>query len=264
MYPANAANFKIGKGGLYIADWSDSSTPPSADDIGLRIGNCENVSIELGDSQVLEKYSSTQNNSPLADRRNLRQLFSVLAQLDEHTYRNLEKFFMGTYASSSQGSASSQNKSITAVEKGKTYAIGAFGVSNVSIMADGSINLVAGEDYDLFATVGHIYIRPNSSRVVDGMDIAVTYDRASRTINKIAGGTNLNRFGKVTFASDDANTDGTTAKGVLTVWKSQVGPEGAYQLVSAEYAQYSLRLTMLDDGDNHPTEPLFKIEYPEA
>jgi hypothetical protein len=260
-YPANAQNFKIGKGGLYVADWTDSATPPDDDDIGLRIGNCENVSIELGDAQVLEKYSSTQNHSPLADQRQLRQVFSVLAALDEHTYRNLEKFFMGNYTSAAQPSASSQMKTIESVKQGNTYAIGAFDVSNVSVQADGTIAAVADTDYVLFPKQGHIYIVPGGA-IQDGVDIVVTYNRAARTVHKVAGGTALNRFGKVTFASDDANTDGTTANGVLTVWKARVGPEGAYQLVSAEYSPFSLRLTMLDDSEHHPTEPLFKIEYP--
>lgn len=263
MYPANAANFKIGKGGLYIADWTDSSTPPDDDEIGDRVGNCENVSIELGDAQVLEKYSSTQNNSPLADRRNLRQLFSVLAQLDEHTYKNLEKFFMGQHTTSPQNAAMAQNKVIEGVVQGKTYSIGAYGLSNVSITADGSINAVEGTDYVLYPTVGHIYIVPGGA-IQDGHDITVTFDQAARTIQKISGGTNLNRFGKIVFASDDANTDGTTAKGVLTVWKAQLGPEGAYQLVSSEYSSYSLRMTMLDDSVNHASDPLYKIEYPES
>lgn len=260
MYPANAANFKIGKGGLYIADWSDSSTPPDSKEIGDRVGNCTNVSIEPGEETNLEKYSSTQNHSPLADSRTLRKSWSVLALLDEHTYKMLEKYFLGTYTQVTQDTESADQVTIEGVEQGKTYAIGAYGVSNVSIQADGSIAAVEGTDYDLFPTVGHIYIKPGGV-IQDKVDIVVTYDCPEKTIHRVAGGTKLNRFGKVTFVSDDANTDGTTAQGVLTVWKAKVGSEGAYQLVSEEYGQYSLRLTMLDDGANHPNEPLYKTEY---
>lgn len=262
MYPANAENFKIGKGGLLAALWTGSTTPPDADALGNPIGNCENVTLEFGDPQVLEKFSSTQNNSPLADRRNLRQTVSVLCQCDEHTFQNLTLYMMGGLTETAQGALSAQTKTLTAVEQGKYYAVGKYGITITAVAADGTVAAVVTDDYVYYPANGTLYIVPGGA-ILDGVDVEVTFDQAARTVNKIIGASDLNKFVKLTFLSDDANTDGTTAKGVLTVWKAQVAPEGGYTFVSDEYGQYQLRFTMLLDSENHADE-LFKIEYPEA
>lgn len=261
MYPANAANFKIGKGGLYVAPWTDVSTAPDAYDIGYRLGNCEAVTLEPGDAQVLEKYSSTQYNSPLVDQRTLRQKWSVLAQLDEHTFRNLEMYAAGTLSQVSQGSATAQTYTFTNIKKGRTYQLGgATPVRSATLtnIKKGSVTLVSGTDYIWFASAGHVYI-PEDSSLVDDDDIVATYDIPAKTINKIVGNASMDKYAKLVFASDDANTDGTTAKGILTAWKSKIAGEGAYALVSEQYGQFQMRFTMLEDSA-HAGE-LFKIEY---
>ena len=250
MYPANAANFKIGKGGLYASLWPNSTTPPDADLLGIRIGNCTDVRIEPGDLQSLEKFSSTQATAPLVDRRNLRQTVSVVCVCDEHTKDNLEMFFMGTQSAAAQGAQVGATKDLFAVEQGKTYNVGAFYVSNVDVVADGSVIAVEGADYEIYPLHGDIYIVPGGA-ILDGMDLLVTFDQAARSI------------AKVVFASDDSNVDGTTAKGRLTVWKSQVQPDGQYGLVQDEYGNFTLRFTVVDEPIEHAGEP-YKIEYPEA
>jgi hypothetical protein len=103
MIPAQGGNLKIGKGAAVVADWLDFNTPPADNFDGLPLGNSESVSLEPGDVQTQEKYSSTEAAAPLLDRRNTRQTPAIVIQCDEHTRANLRRYFLGTLTELTQG-----------------------------------------------------------------------------------------------------------------------------------------------------------------
>lgn len=260
MIPASARNLKIGKGAAVLADWADTSTPPAEGFDGLPVGNCESVVYDPGDIQQQEKYSSTQAPAPLLDKRVTRQNPSLVLQCDEHTYENLARYFLGNLSSTVQNAVGATPITFENAREGGVYDLGRFNTSIVSVIADGTQALVIDVDYRHYGERGRIeFIR--GGYVQDGMDVTVTYTATARTIERIAGAANLNKFARLTFFSDDVNQDGRTAKGVVTAYKCQIAPEGQYGLVSEQYVPYSLRLSLLQD-DAHPTE-LFKVEFSE-
>lgn len=261
MIPANAQNLKVGKGMVVLADWADVSTPPDAGFDGVPIGNCESVVYDPGDIQTLEKYSSTQAAAPLLDKRVTRQNPSFVVQCDEHTYQNLARYFLGALSSSVQNAVGDTAKIFQDVLEGGVYDLGKFNTTIVSVVADGTQPLVIDVDYRHYGERGRIeFIK--GGYVTTGMDVTVHFTATARTIEKIAGASNLNKFTRVTVFSDDVNQDGITAKGVVTGYKAQIAPEGQYPFVSDQYGQYSLRLALLQDTA-HPTE-LFKVEFNKA
>jgi hypothetical protein len=262
MIPANAGNLKIGKGMVVLADWADVNTPPTDDGYdGTPVGNCESVVYDPGDIQQLAKYSSTQSTSPLLDKRVTRQNPSLLLQCDEHTYANLARYFLGSLSSTIQNAVGNTPITFQDVHEGGVYNLGLFHTTIVSVIADGTEALAVDVDYRHYGERGRIeFIKGGYVR--EGMDVTVTYTAAARTIERIAGAANLNKFARAVFYSDDVNQDGITAKGVVTAYKAQIAPEGQYGFVSDQYGQYSLRLSLLQDSD-HPTE-LFKVEYTSA
>lgn len=254
MYPAQGLNFKIGRGGLYLADWN-GNTPPADSFIGDEVGNCENIVAGPVDPQNIQVYSSTQNNSPLAFDVNLRAGWQVTATCHEHTMENLLRFFAGTLNSASQSSGTSATVDLDDVVVGKTYSLGATDVSNVTIMR-GTDLLVAGTDYVLYARLGFVKILAGG-QVANGDDLDVTMDKAGTDYDDIRIGQSLSRICKVTFVADDSNTDGVAAKDMVTIWKAAVVLQGEYPLVSGdEVVSFPLQFNVLSDEQNHASSPL--------
>lgn len=260
MIPANAGNLKIGKGALVLADWTDINTPPAVGFDGIPVGNAQSITFDPGDIQKIEQYSSTEASSPLLLSQVTRQNPSLLVQCDEHTYQNLARYFLGGQSSSIQGAVGSTPLVLDNVKKGGVYSLGKYNTSIVSVIADGTEALLVNVDYRHYGERGRIEFI-DGGFVQDDMDVTVTYTATARTIEKIAGATNLNKYVRATIFSDDVNQDGRTAKGVATFYKLAIAPEGAYPFVSDQLSQYSLRLAMLKDSAQ--TE-LFKVEYNRA
>jgi hypothetical protein len=255
-FHANGENLKLGRGALFLAPWS-GSTPPSADTLGEFIGNI--TSLELSsENETREKYSSTEQSSPLLDSRVIRQAYEMVASLDEHTLTNLKLFMSGDATTVNQSATTSGSKTLNDVELGQTYYIGARNVTNVAVKK-GTTTKTAGTDYLLDATLGLLTIL-STGTLVSGDDLTVTYHCPAATIQKVRGGTTVSPTYKLTFQADDANADGDAAKDRLTVWKVSVNPDGAYGLISDDYAQFGLRFKLLSDSTNHPTEPFFILE----
>lgn len=262
MYPAQGLNFKIGRGGLYLADW-DGSTPPGANLVGDEVGNCENITAGPVDPQSLQIYSSTQNNSPLVTDTMLRVGWQVTAQCHEHTLKNLLRFFAATQGSTQQASDTADVVNLTDVQPGQTYNLGAVEVSNVSVML-GTIELTAGTDYVLYARTGFIKIL-EGGQVQANDDLEVTFDQAAVDFTDLRVGQQLSRTCKVTFVADDSNNEGVAAGDVAVFWKAAVVLQGEYNFISGdEAATFPLQFNILSDEQNHPNDPLGYIRRASA
>lgn len=265
MYPGNAVNFKRPKGGVYIKLWEDASTPPGDSEFGNELGDCSDVSLELSDVQNIRKRSATQNNSPILLDEVLEATHQLVCQCSEHQYRNLEMYMLGTRTETAQTLGVAQTFTIDEAVPGESYNIGARRITNVSVMFDTTNTAVEGEDYDLYPVPGIIKIRETGS-IPEGVEVVVTFNKPARTIERIAGGTSLNRLVKVVVQADDANTSGVGATQTLTIWKASVTAEGPYRMAqesATEFVGYTLRFTVLDEPINHSGEP-FRLEMDKA
>lgn len=259
MIPANGGNLKIGKGAAVAADWADFNTPPADGFDGIPLGNSESVSLEPGDVQTQEKFSSTEAAAPLLDRRNTRQTPAIVVQCDEHTRANLRRYFLGTLSEVTQAAAVGQTAEFVAVVGG-VFDLGKFGTTITSVIADGSKALVVNEDFRHYPERGRIELI-DGGLAEDGDELVVSFSASEQRVEKIVGSSRLNSYVRFTFFSDDTNVDGVSAKGIFTVYKAQLSPEGAYALVQDGYGTVGIRFTML--RDSRYTE-LYKVEYPEA
>jgi hypothetical protein len=254
-FHANGENLKLGRGALFLAPWS-GSTPPNSAALGTFVGNITSLE-QSSENETREKYSSTEQSSPLLDSRVIRQKYSFVASLDEHTLLNMKLFMSGDATTVAQALSTVGTKTLTDVTVGDTYYVGARNITSVVVL-EGTTAKTLNTDYLLDATLGLVTILGGS--IITGDDLVVNFDNPAATINKIRGGTVVSPTYKLTFQADDANADGNAANDRLTVWKVSVNADGAYPLVSDDYAAFGLRFEVLSDSANHPTEPFFILE----
>jgi hypothetical protein len=255
-FSANGENLKLGRGALFLAPWS-GSTAPSGDSIGEFVGNITSLEVS-SENETREKYSSSEQSSPLLDSRVIRQSYEGVAALDEHTLTNLKLFMSGQTATVSQSLNATATKSLASIVLGDTYYIGARNVTSVVVKKVAVVKTL-GTDYLLDAEQGLVTFLATGS-LVDGDTITVEFAQPALTVQKVQGGTRVSPTYKLTFQADDANAEGNAAGDRLTVWKVTVNADGAYPLISDDYASFGLRFKFLSDSANHPTEPFFILE----
>lgn len=252
-FHANGENLKLGRGALFLAPWA-GSTPPAGSLIGEFLGNCTACAL-ASENESREKYSSTEQSSPLLDSRVIRQKYTVTVALDEHTMHNLKLFMSGDVTSVAQALSTVGSIALTDVTTGHTYYLGARNVTNVVVL-EGTTPKVLNTDYSLDAEQGLVTILAGGT-VITGDDLTVTFDQPAATIQKIRGGTVVSPNYKLTYQADDANSGGDGARDRLTVWKASVNADGELGLISDDYGGFGLRLEILSDAANHATEPFF-------
>jgi hypothetical protein len=254
-FSANGENLKLGRGALFLAPWS-SGTAPGAADFGKFVGNVTTLEL-TSTNETREKYSASEQSSPLIDRRVIRQAYELVAACDEHTMDNIKLFMSGDRTTVSQSSGTAATFALDNVIVGNTYYIGARNVTSV-VVKEGATTLTAGTDYSVDAALGLVTILGGG--VADLDDLEVTFNKPAATIQKVRGGTTVSPTYKLVYQSDDANTDGNAAQDRLTVWKVSVAADGGYSFVGDDYSSFSLRFSVLSDSANHASEPFFVLE----
>lgn len=99
--PHDVENYVIGKGILYIAEWT-GSTPPTDPDDYSEIGNCPSIEIEPS-VERLPHYSSrsgfrTKDKNPVIETN-----YMVNFECDEMAAANLKAFLMGSLTPNAKG-----------------------------------------------------------------------------------------------------------------------------------------------------------------
>lgn len=248
MFPANGQNLKLGRGSLLFAPHDGSE----AEEGFIFMGNIPSLEFTW-EIETREKFSATQSSSPLLASSTSRQDLSLTAQCDEHSKENLKKFFFGTESQVNQTLSTTGTININDLLVGRSYDIGSIRLTNV-VVTKGTTTLVAGTDYDIFPTQGMIVLK-DSVNVSDGDDVVVTFDRPAAVIDRVSLGRVSEQLVKVMYIADDSNTSGISANDRYVLWKTQMIPDGAYQLISDDYTSFNLRFRVLNDPA-HPTNPL--------
>lgn len=252
MFPAIGQNLKLGRGSLLLAPHDGTS----AEEGLILMGNISSLELSW-EVETREKYSSTQASSPLLDQSVIRQDLSLVAQCDEHTKENLKRFFFATEAAANQTLATNQTVNFLDIVVERAYDLGKRSVSN-AVFTNGSTTLVSGTDYTLYAAQGYVVFH-DTANVTDGDDISVTFDCAAVNLDHIRIGRVSTQYAKLVYVADDANTAGIGAGDRFIFWKTQVTPEGAYQLISDDYTSFNLRFRVLSEP-SQTNDPLGRFE----
>lgn len=227
------------------------------------MGNVETLELTTADD-VLEKYSSMNAAASLYKRVTRRRDVTIRILADEFTERNLALALMGEVATSAaQAATPITGETLTddAVLGGyyQTVALGpitAVTIDNVTA----TTTLVEGTDYEIHnAEVGIIHILPTAPGVADGDELSIDYTPTAYAsgLTSVRGGTKTLVEGQLKFVPDPT----VGPKILLEVWSVSLVPEGALGLISTEFAQMALVLSVQEDRANHPLEPLYRMTF---
>lgn len=113
-----------------------------------------------------------------------------------------------------------------------------------------------GRDYktDKVLSRGGLISIPPTSRIPEG-DVFVDYKKPAGAFPKVAAATVREIKGYLLFLGDP--TKGPAYNGEF--WKVSITPNGDIGLIGEEYAGFDITVTVMDDSENHPNEPLHRL-----
>lgn len=252
IFAADGTKHVLGKGAVLFNRFVDGTVAGP----GLRfVGNVDELTIGTED-EVQDKYSSVERNSPLIASVPTRRTVELVATMTEFQSKNLALALMGSDVNTAQGSATGQAYQIVNAQKGYTYKIPAFMLSNVVVKVAAATKTL-GTDYTIEVKTGLIYIVP-AGTIANDDEVDITYDRALITagIDKVRGGISGKIEGELMFRSDNLNGPNY----LLRAWKVSIQPEGETGLISEEFGSFQMRMRVLDDSINHSGEGLYTLE----
>jgi hypothetical protein len=242
-------NLYVGKGEIFL-DRFDADGNPTGE---LHLGNCRSLSIVFND-EVIESFNHMDAAAGLY-KRTIKSRIPVLSIVgEEFTPEIMAIIQRGDLATLSQVGSTVTGQVITAsATLGRWYKALHRGLSAVSV-TQGDYTLVSGEDYDLDATSGRIYLKPESELIVEGDPIEIDYTYASMTKRVVRAGVSNSITGSIRFKGDPS--EGPVRE--IEVWKADLTPEGEIGLITDEYGTWSLNASVLSDKVNHPNEPYYR------
>lgn len=252
-FPARGSYVKLGKGSLLLDIYDDSGNLQGYN----FVGNANSVSLSA-EVEDVELFSSTEASGPLIDRAVLRTSYTLTVSLNEFTMKNLELFLKGESASKAQAIVSQETVNFLSVVQGRYYDVGYRQITDVVVM-QGTDTMVEGVDYSLNSEFGVVSVIVGGG-IADGDDIAVTFAAPALTINQVRLSRKSSATAKLLYLADDANTQGTSAKDRLEVWKVDVAPDGELNLIGDDYGAFSLTMAILSDSENHPNDPFGTLD----
>jgi hypothetical protein len=162
---------------------------------------------------------------------------------------NVALFFLGATSSVTQTAAVGQTDTVEAlpgtfVQLGVSDAIpaGVRNVSNIVITSPGGA--VLGTDYQVEEANGRIYIMPNTTVLVAGTPIVLTYDIGAATYRQIISSSD-SVYGALRFIS--TNPIGSRKHYYFPY--VQLSPNGDYNLKGDEWQQISFNMNVLKKGN---------------
>lgn len=246
---ASGSNLLLGRGKLYFDRWVAGVAQGEA-----FLGNVESLNLTTTD-EIREKYSSAEASAPLLASVNVRRKVELTAVLSEMFPENLALITMGATSALAQGSGSVSNEIIAVKAKDRWYPTAKRNISSVVVTGpSASPTYTVTTDYKVDAVEGRIYIVSTGSIPAVG-DIEVDYAYAADTSTTVQGGASSSIEGSLRFVGDPAEGPKLT----LQIWHVSLVPDGDLGLISDDFGTANLKMNVLADTTNHPTEPLYRI-----
>lgn len=116
---------------------------------------------------------------------------------------------------------------------------------------------IAGVDFvtDAVLSRGGLISIPDTSRIADATEVFVGYTKPAATYPKVAGATATNIEGYMLFLGDPSKGPAYNAE----FWHVSITPSGAIPLIGDDFAGFDMSVTVLEDRQNHPTEPYHRL-----
>jgi len=209
---------------------------------GLRfVGNVTELRLATTD-ELREKYSSTENSSPLLKRVVARRTVELTAVCDEFTMENLSLALMGSVpATAVQTNTAVTDQSHEAVQQGQYYDLGSRNIAAVVVTSDpAGTTYVLNTDYTVDLVTGLLYIVPGGN-IEDDDDILVDFTRATATnITTINGGAESLVEAYLHFESD--NAAGPNYRLIAT--SVSITPDGDLGFISDDFGNFTLKMAV--------------------
>lgn len=257
--PAQAApssdNLLLGKGQVYFDRFTTAGVST-----GLKhLGNVETLELTTEDD-VIEKYSSMVNSSPLYKRVNRRRTTTLRITGNEFNPENVALALMGIQSTLAQAATAVVGEAIAATTVPGTYykTLKLGPISAVAVKFAGVAG-VLGTDYAIIdATTGLIRILPGTIKTgAVTIDYTPTAYASTTSPQVISGGAQGVIEGRLLFIGDPASGP----KMMVNVWHVSISPDGALGLISDDFATMGLSAAVLDDSVAHPASPLYEVVY---
>jgi len=229
MLQADGDNLRLGRGEVYFDRFASGVST------GERfLGNVTALSLTTTD-EVTDKYSSVEASSPLLKSIKIRRTVEVTLTMDEYKMENIALALTGTVTTGTQASAVGQTATLTNVKKGRTYSIGKFNLSNVTVEVAAAAKTL-GVDYEVDLTWGLIYIIPGGT-IADAATVTVDYDCAAIASYQNLKGGDADIEGKLRYVSDNS----AGSNDMLVIPKLQIIPEGETGFISDEFGNMTIK-----------------------
>lgn len=254
--PADGTKVKLGKGSLLLDTLTSAGAHTGFDFMGN--ATALTLSAEVTKAQL---FSSTQRTAPLIAEAVTRIAYTLTVSLSEFTLNNIKKFLLGEDNVKTQAVATNQTVNFTGAQvvPGRYLDIGQRQVTNVSILRDGTDALVADTDYVLYSEFGLVKL-VDGGAVQAGDDIAIEYDAPALTIDQIRIAKDSAPIVHLLYLADDANQDSDAARDRLEIWRCSCSPEGEMNVISDDFGNFQLTMSVLSDAANHPNDPFGTLD----
>lgn len=251
---ANGANLLLGRGKLYF-DRKDVNGNLQ----GLRfLGDCAKLEIQPQATKK-DRFAATKNASTKIASALVDQSHIVSIDMMEYQPENLALALLGDGTQLwAQGVGTATAEVLSASSKqGRIYQTAKRNITLTDVKV-GATTCVLGTDYEVIdLTMGLIRILPGSTNIPDASNVTTDYTYAAYTKQKMIAGTTGLIEGKLVFIGDPTNGPITD----LEVWRLRVFPNGLVALITDDFGSIPLQGEVLDDGANHPTEPLYRQTF---
>jgi hypothetical protein len=254
--PPDPQNLYVGKGQCLFNRFDPVTGLPT---VYKHLGNIDSMDITTADTKI-QKYSAMSAASPLLEEVTTRRIVTLTLKGSEFHPDNMALVTLGKVNTLTQASTAVVAEPVSATTvPGMYFVTQKLGPITAVTVTFGSTPGVAGVDYVIVdAAVGMIHILPTT--ILTGA-ITVGYTPTAYTgptgLSVVAGGTEGKIQGALKFIGDPT----AGPKQIVDVWRVNVSPNGAIGLISDNFADLSLTMTVQDDSANHPASPLYQSLY---
>ncbi|WP_371374382.1 hypothetical protein [Sporomusa aerivorans] len=114
-----------------------------------------------------------------------------------------------------------------------------------------------GKDYKVptIEARGGLITFPTTSSIEDESQVKISYSVPAATFPKVSGATVSSVEGMLLFLGDPSH--GPTYNGEF--WHVSITPNGEIGMISDDFATFGIDFTCLDDSENHPDDPLYRL-----
>ncbi|WP_371380903.1 hypothetical protein [Sporomusa aerivorans] len=169
------------------------------------------------------------------------------------------KSLTGVYSEEIEATGEAQElaEGVTAtltVATGKSFAVN--DIYSIAVTpASGAYTL--GKDYKVptIEARGGLITFPTTSSIEDGAQVKISYSVPAATFPKVSGATVSSVEGMLLFLGDPSH--GPTYNGEF--WHVSITPNGEIGMISDDFATFGIDFTCLDDSENHPDDPLYRL-----